>query len=101
MPDCLKHSTASGIVFFIAFVGLRNAKLVVANRLRFVAWKFRRPGSADRVLRLALTLILMARRVNGAILIGISDIYSRNAGGISKWPSHRLPAARVLDLSAT
>src|SRR5208282_1181972 len=31
MPDCLKHSTATGIGMFIAFVGLRNAKLVVAN----------------------------------------------------------------------
>src|SRR5580692_5846982 len=31
MPDCLKHSTAAGIGMFIAFVGLRNAKLVVAN----------------------------------------------------------------------
>ena len=27
MPDCLKHSTATGIGMFIAFVGLRNAKL--------------------------------------------------------------------------
>lgn len=31
IPDCLKHSTAAGIGMFIAFVGLRNAKLVVAN----------------------------------------------------------------------
>jgi xanthine/uracil/vitamin C permease (AzgA family) len=31
IPDCLKHSTAAGIGMFIAFVGMRNAKLVVAN----------------------------------------------------------------------
>jgi AGZA family xanthine/uracil permease-like MFS transporter len=31
IPDCLKHSTAGGIGMFIAFVGLRNAKVVVAN----------------------------------------------------------------------
>src|ERR1700731_5072911 len=36
MPDCLKHSTATGIGFFIAFVGLRNAKLVGANAATFV-----------------------------------------------------------------
>ena len=36
MPDCLKHSTAAGIGMFIAFVGLRNAKLVVANSATFV-----------------------------------------------------------------
>src|SRR5258708_3968041 len=36
MPDCLKHSTAAGIGMFIAFVGLRNAKLVVANAATYV-----------------------------------------------------------------
>src|ERR1700674_1182390 len=36
MPNCLKHSTATGIGMFIAFVGLRNAKLVVANPATFV-----------------------------------------------------------------
>src|SRR3989442_1615585 len=72
MPDCLKHSTATGIGFFIAFVGLRNAKLVVANPATFVGL-----GSfADREVQtacfgLVLTLILMARKVNGGILIGI------------------------------
>src|SRR5467141_3693325 len=30
MPNGLKHATATGIGFFIAFIGLRNAKLVVA-----------------------------------------------------------------------
>ena len=58
MPDCLKHSTATGIGFFIAFVGLRNAKLVVANPATFVGL-----GSfADREVQtacfgLVLTLI--------------------------------------------
>src|SRR5437660_7011666 len=36
IPNCLKHSTAAGIGMFIAFVGLRNAKLVVANSATFV-----------------------------------------------------------------
>ena len=51
MPDCLKHSTAVGIGMFIAFVGLRNAKLVVANPATFVGLgsfadkEFRRPAS--------------------------------------------------------
>src|SRR5215471_16804393 len=37
IPDCLKHSTAAGIGLFIAFVGMRNAKLVVANSATFVS----------------------------------------------------------------
>src|ERR1700751_1248587 len=37
IPDCLKHSTAAGIGMFIAFVGLKNAKLVVANPATLVS----------------------------------------------------------------
>src|SRR6202042_1905052 len=66
------YSVAAGIGMFIAFVGMRNAKLIVANAATFVSL-----GSfADKEVQtacfgLALTLILMARKVNGAILIGI------------------------------
>ena len=89
MPDCLKHSTATGIGFFIAFVGLRNAKLVVANAATFVGL-----GSfADKEVQtacfgLALTLILMARKLNGAILIGIfGTALLGMLRGISPWPT--------------
>ncbi len=89
IPDCLKHSTATGIGFFIAFVGLRNAKLVVANPATFVGL-----GSfADRevqtaCLGLVLTLALMVRKVNGAILIGIfATTLVGIFRGLSKWPA--------------
>jgi AGZA family xanthine/uracil permease-like MFS transporter len=89
MPDCLKHSTAAGIGFFIAFVGLRNAKLVVANRATFVGLgSFADHEVQTACFGLALTLILMARKLNGAILIGI--VCTSLLGmlrGISKWPS--------------
>jgi AGZA family xanthine/uracil permease-like MFS transporter len=89
MPDCLKHSTATGIGFFIAFVGLRNAKLVVANPATFVGL-----GSfADRDVQtacfgLVLTLVLIARKANGAILIGIvGTTLLGMLRGISRWPA--------------
>jgi adenine/guanine/hypoxanthine permease len=89
IPDCLKHSTAAGIGMFIAFVGLRNAKLVVANSATFVGL-----GSlADREVQLAcvglvLMLVLMARKVNGAILIGIfATTLVGILRGMAKWPS--------------
>jgi AGZA family xanthine/uracil permease-like MFS transporter len=89
MPDCLKHSTAAGIGFFIAFVGLRNAKLVVANPATFVGLgSFANHEVQTACFGLALTLALMARKLNGAILIGI--ICTSLLGmlrGISKWPS--------------
>jgi adenine/guanine/hypoxanthine permease len=88
MPDCLKHSTAAGIGIFIAFIGMRNAKLVVANPATFVGL-----GSfADREVQtacfgLALTLILVARRINGAILIGIFGTTLLGIlRGIATWP---------------
>src|ERR1700729_3375966 len=72
MPDCLKHSTAAGIGMIIAFVGLRNAKLVVSNSATFVGLgSFANKEIQTACFGLALTLILMARKVNGAILIGI------------------------------
>ena len=93
IPDCLKHSTATGIGFFIAFVGLRNAKLVVANPATFVGL-----GSfADREVQtacfgLVLTLVLFGfarkRVYYAAILSGI--IGTSLLGmlrGISNWPS--------------
>jgi len=104
MPDCLKHSTAAGIGFFIAFVGLRNAKLVVANSATLVGL-----GSfADREVQtacfgLALTIVLMARKVNGAILIGIfGTTLIGMLRGISSWPAAIVamphPSSTILQL---
>src|SRR6202795_4936823 len=38
IPESLKHGTAEGFGFFLAFIGLRNAKLIVANAATFVAF---------------------------------------------------------------
>jgi adenine/guanine/hypoxanthine permease len=89
IPDCLKHSTAAGIGMFIAFVGLRNAKLVVANAATFVSLgSFSDKEVQTACLGLALTLALMARRVHAAILIGVCGTTLLGIlRGISKWPS--------------
>src|SRR2546429_3711111 len=73
IPGCLKHSTAAGIGMFIAFVGLRNAKLVVANSATFVGLgSFSNRETQLACIGLAITLIFMTRKVTGAILIGIA-----------------------------
>src|SRR6202790_5006192 len=90
IPDCLKHGTAAGIGFFIAFVGLRNAKIIVANSATFVGMG----KSSDPQVRLAafgliLIAILMSRKVGGAILIGILVIAVAGIPlGITTIPSH-------------
>ena len=89
IPDCLKHSTAGGIGLFIAFVGMRNAKLVVANPATFVSiGNFSDHTVQAACFGLVLTLILMARRVNGAILLGIlATTILGIAAGMGRWPA--------------
>src|SRR6202790_4088969 len=90
IPDCLKHGTAAGIGLFIAFIGLRNAKIIVANTATFVALG----KSSDPQVRLAafglvLIAILMSRKVGGAILIRIVVIAVAGIPlGITSIPSH-------------
>lgn len=89
IPDCLKRSTAAGIGLFIAFVGLRNAKLVVANSATFVGLgNFSDKEVQTACIGLILTLVLMARKIPGAILIGVVGATLIGAlRGISNWPT--------------
>jgi AGZA family xanthine/uracil permease-like MFS transporter len=89
IPDCLKYSTAAGIGLFIAFVGLRNAKLVVANPATFVGLgSLSDPGVRFACFGIAITLILMARKIKGAILIGVFATTALGMlRGVSRWPT--------------
>lgn len=89
IPDCLKHSTAGGIGMFIAFVGLRNAKLVVANPATFVSLGSLSNREAQLAcVGLAVMLILMTRKVTGAILIGIFATSLLGIfRGMATWPA--------------
>jgi len=90
IPDCLKHGTAAGIGLFIAFIGLRNAKVIVANPATFVGLgKVTDREFLLAVAGLLLIAILMSRRVGGAILIGIVAIaFAGIPLGLSHWPEH-------------
>jgi adenine/guanine/hypoxanthine permease len=90
IPDCLKHGTAAGIGLFIAFVGMRNAKLIVANPATFVGLgKISDPAVLLAAAGVVLIGILVVRRVGGAILIGIVAITLTGIPfGQSHWPQH-------------
>jgi adenine/guanine/hypoxanthine permease len=90
IPDCLKHGTAAGIGLFIAFVGMRNAKLIVANPVTFVSLgKISDPAVLLAAAGVLLIGILVVRRVGGAILIGIAAITLAGMPfGQSHWPEH-------------
>jgi AGZA family xanthine/uracil permease-like MFS transporter len=90
IPDCLKHGTAAGIGLFIAFIGLRNAKIIVANPATFVGLgRASDPQVLLAAAGLMLIAILMARRIGGAILIGIVTIAVAGIPlGLAHWPDH-------------
>jgi adenine/guanine/hypoxanthine permease len=89
IPDCLKHGTAAGIGLFIAFIGMRNAHIIVANPATFVGLgKLADPQVLLAVSGLLLTAILMARKVTGAILIGVLVIAAAGIPlGLAHWPA--------------
>jgi AGZA family xanthine/uracil permease-like MFS transporter len=92
IPEPLKHSTVVGIGLFIAFVGLRNAKIVVANPATFVGLgNFSDHEVQMACFGLVLTLVLMARKVLGAILLGIvATTLTAIAFHLAHWPAQLL-----------
>jgi adenine/guanine/hypoxanthine permease len=72
MPKPLLAATAAGIGLFIAFIGLKNAGLIVANPATFVTLGDLKTSTALLTL-LGLVIIagLQAWKVKGAMLIGI------------------------------
>ncbi len=90
IPDCLKHGTAAGIGLFIAFIGLRNAHIIVANSATFVALgKVSDPQVRLAAAGLLIIAILMARRIGSAILLGIVAIALAGIPlGLAHWPEH-------------
>jgi AGZA family xanthine/uracil permease-like MFS transporter len=96
IPDSLKYGTAAGIGLFIAFIGFRNAGIIVANPSTFVGLgKVSDAPVMLAALGVLFTAILLARKVNSAILIGIAVTSLLGIPfGVSHWPSHlfSLPA---------
>jgi AGZA family xanthine/uracil permease-like MFS transporter len=75
IPKALRLATGAGIGLFIALIGLVNAKIVVpptvpgAPPLGPGSW--RNPETAVALIGLLITIVLMARRITGALVIGI------------------------------
>ena len=72
IPENLKLAITAGIGLFIAFIGLRMSGLVVANESNLVGLgNLRSEPVILTIIGLAVTIILMARNVNGALFIGM------------------------------
>ena len=72
IPRPLLAATAAGIGLFIAFIGLKNAGLVVASPATTVALgDLKTPTALLTLFGLVLISVLQARKIKGAMLIGI------------------------------
>ncbi|MCY8936790.1 NCS2 family permease [Peribacillus frigoritolerans] len=72
IPDSLKYGITSGIGLFIAFIGLKNAGIIVPNESTMVTLgDLHQPGTVLALAGLFITLIFMARNIKGAIFIGM------------------------------
>ncbi len=72
IPKNLKLAITAGIGLFIAFIGLRMSHIVVANESNLVGLgDLSSPSVLLTLFGLALTVVLMARNVKGALFIGM------------------------------
>ena len=72
IPHELYAAVASGIGLFIAFIGFRNAGLVVSDPATFVSMgNVRNPTTALALFGLILMVALEIKKVRGSILIGV------------------------------
>jgi adenine/guanine/hypoxanthine permease len=89
IPHELYAAVASGIGLFIAFIGFRNAGLVVADPDTLVTLgNMRSPTTALALLGLILMVALEVKKVRGSILIGVLSITAIAwAFGLVHWTS--------------
>ena len=72
IPGSLKIGVQCGIGLFIAFIGLKNAGLIVDNPATFVELgDLSEPATLLAFLGIIFTIVLVIKKVTGAILISI------------------------------
>ncbi len=73
IPYALKIAITCGIGLFIAFIGLKNGGVIVADQATYVSHgDFTSPPVALCLAGIVLTTVLVARRVPGAIVLSIA-----------------------------
>ncbi len=76
IPMNMKHAISVGIGLFIAFIGLKNAGIVVSSPATFVTLGdvtnlSENGGAAVALITLVITGVMLALRIKGALLYGI------------------------------
>lgn len=72
IPLNLKYAIASGIGFFITFIGLKNGGIIIANPDTFVSiGDLTSPTTLLAILGLVITIVMLVRGINGGIFYGM------------------------------
>jgi adenine/guanine/hypoxanthine permease len=108
VPRSLKFGISAGIGLFLAIIGMKNAGLVVASPATLITiGELHQPAPLLALAGLLLIVALHARRITGALVIGILGVtlasiafgYSAFAGIVALPPSIA-PTLMQLDLRA-
>ena len=100
IPENLRHAISVGIGMFIAFIGLKNAGIIVSSTATFVTLGKFTPAAILGVIAILLSGVLMARKVKGALFVSI--IATTVIGiplGVTEIPSHWIPVSMPQSLS--
>jgi AGZA family xanthine/uracil permease-like MFS transporter len=72
IPEGLKHAVAAGIGLFIAFIGLKNAGIIVTDPATYVKLgSFGEPSVLLALFGIIITAVLIVRKIAGAIFFGV------------------------------
>lgn len=72
IPHQLKISIGAGIGFFIAFVGLKNAGIIIGSEATFVSLgELSEPSVLLALFGILITLILLCKKVSAAVFVGM------------------------------
>ena len=100
IPFNLRHAISVGIGMFIAFIGLKNAGIIVSSPATFVSLGKFTPMSVLGVIAIVLSGVLMARKVKGSLFYSI--IIATVIGipmGVTQIPDHWIPVSLPQSLS--
>ena len=99
IPNNLRYAISAGIGMFIAFIGLKNAEIIVANPATYVGLGKFTPTAILGIIGIILSGVLMARRIKGALFLSI--IITTIIGipmGVTQIPAGWLPVDMPQDI---
>ena len=88
VPEPLKRATAAGIGLFIAFIGLKNAGVIVDDPATLVSLGDVRSWPVGLTLAGMLAMgVMLARGMRGSILLGVAGVaFLAMVFGVTPWP---------------